>query len=222
MNIKWAVIALLLMSTRTCLQAAEVIIKNDGTKVIGELIGYDEASQSYLVQIGSFTKKVPEGEIQEIRDLGEGQPLPISNVPAKSNKAPDIQSLLSQVTNMKQDSPELQQLLQLQQASGSGNPLDPATLPPGMAAQLQGLQNGPGMGALFERFKDPAFQRTLLENLKKMRSALGDSATEGSDQQLQMIEGLFKKLNTAGGGQPTVNQGESGTPGLPNSASQPE
>ena len=197
--------------------AEEEIVKEDGSTIRGELIGYDKDTGEYALQIGCFTKKINQSEIKEIRDLGSpgattSKPVAVEAPQTKAPSDPssvlpggggggqlDMQSLMSQITQMKGQSPALGNLLQMQQNSGSAGPLDPSSLSPGMAAQLQ--QQSATLAPLMNRFKDKGFQRQLIENVKKMRQALNvnGQASSEDDPSIKQLENLFNQLNSMEG-----------------------
>jgi hypothetical protein len=109
-------------------------------------------------------------------------------MPALGGSAPSAQQVQEALRGMGGGDPQISQAVQ---QIMSGGQID--------MGQLQQLQNNPAMQRLVERFRDPAYQRSLLEGIGELQEK-GGARNPMADQ----LRGLFDQLNAAGqdGGAP--------------------
>ena len=209
-------IFLLLTFSAGSLLAEELIVKKNGVEIRGEIIAYE--NDVYLVQIGSFKKRIPANDIKEIRDLGMSTvqrmpqaPPPMPAAPANDASSALLQNLLkgglpgakagAAPAGGGQSMAALQQLMQMQmkmKASGGGAPMNPKAIPMDMQNQLKMLQGNPAIEGLIGKFKNPAYQQKLLKDFAAAMKAMNPKSDPANNPQMKQIQQLLKQLNAAG------------------------
>jgi hypothetical protein len=197
------------------LLSEEVIITNDGTRITGEIVGFDNGW--YQIQIGRFVKKVAESDVRQIIDVATGSAESLSatvspSAVSKSAGSPPAispnysgasgtsieatdspKAVLDKITA---GNPALAQYMEMQKSNGVSSDA--------MVNQLQQMQGNPMMLQIMSKFKDPAFQQNFLANINKMKEAMNVSddgtikpESQEPDQNVQVLKGLFEQLNNA-------------------------
>jgi hypothetical protein len=199
--------------TSLCIPAAllaDEVVLRDGTVVTGDVVDY--RSGHYAVQIGRFRKWIPESDVQDIRGVqppaaaagaAAAAPTAPGGVPATA-PAPGAGAAVAGLTG-DAVSGMMRQLgidpKSLTESLRTGGPT--ATLQQLMRqadpAQLQELQRNPLMQQLVDRFKDPAYQKQLLESL----TILSEKMNPGQpNPMLGQVRMLLDQLNQAGASGP--------------------
>ena len=199
------------------LLAEELIIKNNGVEIRGEIIAYE--NDVYVVQIGSFKKRIPANDIKEIRDLGmstvQRMPQAPPPLPAAPPSSPASNALLQNLlkgglpgakagaapAGGGQSMAALQQLMQMQmkmKGSKGGAAMDPKAIPMDMQNQLKMLQGNPAIEGLIGKFKNPAYQQKLLKDFAAAMKAMNPKSDPANNPQMKQIQMLLKQLNAAG------------------------
>ena len=194
----------------------ELIVKKNGVEIRGEIIAFE--NNVYLVQIGSFKKRIPANEIKEIRDLGmstvQQMPPHFNPQPAAPGNAAAGNDLLKGLlqgglpgakagavpAGGGQSMAALQQLMQMQmkmKGSTGGAPMDPKAIPMDMQNQLKMLQGNPAIEGLIGKFKNPAYQQKLLKDFAAAMKAMNPKSNPENSPQMKQIQMLLKKLNAA-------------------------
>jgi hypothetical protein len=192
----WRSLLLVALLTPALCRAADEVVLRDGTIVRGELIGFQGGN--YLVRIGRFQKSIPEAQVVDVRNGGVSTPRPVVLPPAGAATPPAPTGNRDSGIRLPpgdpaapagEESEAVQQLLKQSQHP------DPN--------QLQQLQNNPAIGKLVDRFRDRAYQQSLLDGLKEMV----DKQNPGQGTaMLDQLQTLFNQLNTVG---------EAKAPGVP-------
>jgi hypothetical protein len=202
---------------------AETIITNDGKRIKGEIVGFENGA--YQVQIGKFIKQVPEFRVRQILNDDDIQQqgnnfsmisvndasgsaeegsrtksngvnkfnsnTTVSQEPGAQNELNPTDSPETMLTKITSGNPALQRYMEMQESNGVTSEA--------MMGQIKQMQSNPMMLSVMSKFKDPAFQKTFLENLKKMKKALNPNGEEGpEDENIAVLRGLFQQLNAQG------------------------
>lgn len=202
-----------LFSGANLLLSAEVLVTNDGTRITGEIVGFDNGF--YQIQIGRFIKKVAASDVRQIIDVtGPSESLaspvvsssvavPVASTPSYRNPAPasgssieatdSPKAMLDKITS---GNPALAQYMEMQKSNGVSSDA--------MMNQVKQMQGNPMMLQMMSKFKDPAFQQNFLANINKMKEAMNPNADGTSqpvssepDPNVEMLKGLFQQLNNA-------------------------
>ena len=212
------ILFLLAVLFTSSLWAEELIVKNNGVEIRGEIIAFE--NDIYIVQIGSFKKRIPASDIKEIRDLGmstvqqmptpSAQPAQPASVPNGADPNALLQNLMkgglpgmnggAAPAGGGQSMAALQQLMQMQmkmQGSKGGAAMDPKAIPMDMQNQLKMLQGNPAIEGLIGKFKDPAYQQKLLKDFAAAMKAMNPNSSPENSPQMQQIQQLLKQLNGA-------------------------
>ena len=216
---KSMMLAALLLTSSVAL--AEQVVLTDGTVVRGELVDFQNGV--YTVKVGKFIKAIPESRIADVRPdsattssapvAAPAQPAPGAAVapggpgyaPAPGNPGvaglPGLPPGLSAPGGMSVNPAQVQDTLK---QFGAGDPavasavqkmMGGGTLDP---SSLSELQNNPAMEKLVERFRDPNYQRQLIEGLSNMQ----DQQHPGQhNPMVDQLQGLFQQLNSMQGQQ---------------------
>ena len=215
---------LVLFVTITSSFAGEIIVTNDGKRISGEIVGFENGQ--YHIQIGRFVKRVSESDIRQIIDSSTQSSTnanhppevvvpstshvshPVSSTsesiyhanyaPEPENRLESTDSPESVLNKLTAGNPALSKYLEMQKSNGvSGD---------AMMNQVKQMQANPMMLQMMSRFKDPAFQKNFLANIEKMKGAMnpgqdGISGDGKPDPNVELLKGLFKQLNEAKPGQ---------------------
>jgi len=177
--------------------ATETIVTNDGTRISGEIVGFENGY--YQIQIGRFIKRVAESNVRQIIDSVPLLPATPDISPVVSNPSGTIEGTDAPgavLEKLKAGNPALMKYMEMQKSNGvSGE---------AMMNQVKQMQGNPIMLQMMSKFKDPAFQKNFLDNISKMKEAMnpnkdGSSNTEDTarEQNVEMLKGLFQQLNNA-------------------------
>ncbi len=211
-----AMVALLLLAL-TCPVRSETLILNNGLKVEGYIVGAKQGN--YLVQIGSYTKRVPQESVKQILDDDAPPPAATTAAPSLGGSA-SLSSLLSNLGGGQSgggagslsallggmgggQSPggngaSLQQLMGALSGSGRG----PATGGAGLESLLGGMNLGDlqggtggqaGLSALADRFQKAEFQEKLLSQLESLNQ--NGPNPGAATEHIKLLRGLFGQLN---------------------------
>jgi len=143
---------------------------------------------------GSDDERHAAGEAKERRN---GAPYAAGNVSASGAPPRELADVLDLSKRLQSESPLFRRILERQQ-SGAPAGLDPAALASMNPNDVQGLVNNPSLARITERFRDPAYQRTLLDQLRRAPLPRGATAAE-RDQRLKTISNLFDQLRALQG-----------------------
>jgi len=187
--------------------AAETIVTNDGTRISGEIVGFENGY--YQIQIGRFIKRVAESNVRQIIDAAPVSAAATGSIPLLT-ATPDISPVVSNpsgtiegtdapgavLEKLKAGNPALMKYMEMQKSNGVSSEA--------MMNQVKQMQGNPIMLQMMSKFKDPAFQKNFLDNISKMKEAMnpnkdGSSNTEDTarEQNVEMLKGLFQQLNNA-------------------------
>ncbi|MBI4865998.1 MAG: hypothetical protein HY816_03515 [Candidatus Wallbacteria bacterium] len=182
---------------------AERLLLVNGLEVKGYITGNENGH--YLVQIGKYTKRVPESQVKSIVDDAATAPAP-SGVAAPAPSAAaggaiDIAKLLGGAGGGGQMGGGIDLSALLGGAGGGGGGLDVSKIlggGGGGAMDLSGLLGGGGGGnimAMAEKMKDPAFQQQFLAQIEERNRSGGNPGA--ATPYINMLKGLFAQLNSA-------------------------
>jgi hypothetical protein len=198
------IVLLVAGTVSSSLFAAETIITNTGKRFTGELVGFENGY--YHLQIGKFVKKVAESQVVQIVDttavgataapspaaIAPAQPIPAqpsvapSSQPSGLTASDSPQAVLDKISAT---NPALMKYMEMQKSNGVS--------PDAMMGQIKQMQGNPAMMQMMSKFKDPAFQKTFLANIKKMREAMDPEGKMPQDPNIKLLEGLFGQLNNS-------------------------
>lgn len=213
------------IASSACAEArAERLLLRNGLEVQGYVVGMEKGS--YLVRIGTYTKRVPEKQVKTIVEDDAPMPPATPGPAAPSVDASSLQGLLGGLGGGggSQGGLDLQSLLgSLGGGGGSaGGGLDLRSLlgtagggagGGGGAGATQGLQQllggalggataGAGAGSLqqlADKMRDQGYQQQFLKQIETMNQQ-GPNAGAAT-QHIQLLKNLFGQLNRMGTGQ---------------------
>lgn len=202
---------------------AEQIVMQDGTVVRGELVDFQNGV--YTVKVGKFLKTIPETRIADVRPDGAvapAQAAPLATPVPAAQPLPGARPAGTQPIPGGAALPSMDGAMQMLKGAAGGQQVDPravndtlkklGTTDPGISSAvqqmisgggidmgaIQQLQNSPEMGKMIERFRDPNYQRSLIDGLREMQGQEGQP-----NPMVDQLQGLFQQLNTLQGqGQP--------------------